>query len=92
MQVHRDPQQAFAIDFVENPTTNIGGTKTSGLDGAVVYDHKFGDIGRFRTQLEGQYLFKFNLDNTFQVLHGLGNYDLGVYPRVKANLAVNAEE
>jgi outer membrane receptor protein involved in Fe transport len=88
MQIHRDPQQGYAIDFIDDPITNIGGTNTSGLDAAVVYDHKFGDVGRFRGQLEGQYLFKFNLDNSFQVLHGLGNYDLGVYPKYKANLAV----
>ena len=87
-QVHRDPQQGYGIDFIDDPISNVGGTNTSGLDAAVVYDHKFGDIGRFRTQLEAQYLFKYNLDNTIQVLHGLGNYDLGVYPKYKANVSV----
>jgi iron complex outermembrane recepter protein len=88
-QVHRDPTRGYQIDFIDNPVSNVGGTRTSGLDFAVVYDHKFGNIGRFREQAEAQYLFKYNLDNTIQVLHGLGNYDLGVYPRIKANLAVS---
>ena len=37
--------------------------------------------------LEGQYLLKYNLDNTSQIIHGLGNYDLGVYPKYKANVS-----
>jgi iron complex outermembrane receptor protein len=84
--IHRDPTKSGSIDFIDDPILNVGGTNTSGLDAAVVYDHKFGNVGRVRTQLEGQYLFKFNLDNTSQVFHGLGNYDLGVYPKYKGNL------
>ena len=89
MQVHRDPQIGNQIDFIDAPVLNVGGTATSGMDFAVVYDHKFGDAGRFREQLEAQYLFKYNLDNSIQVLHYRGNYDFsGVFPKVKANLAV----
>jgi outer membrane receptor protein involved in Fe transport len=39
----------------------------------------------FRHQLEGQYLRSVELDNTVQVLQGVGFYDLGVYPKYKAN-------
>ena len=86
-QIHRDPTLNFAIDFIDDPVANVGGTSTSGIDTAVAYDHKFGDLGRFREQIEAQYLLKYNLDNTLQVIHGLGNYDLGVYPRFKANFS-----
>jgi outer membrane receptor protein involved in Fe transport len=88
-QVHRDPQRGYAIDFIDDPVANVGGTNTSGMDFAVVYDHKFAKAGRFRNQVEAQYLFKYNLDNEIQVLHGVGNYDLGVYPRIKANLSTS---
>ncbi len=87
-QVFRDPQQGYAIDYIDDPVSNVGGTDTSGMDFAVVYDAKIPNAGRLRTQVEAQYLFKYNLDNTIQVLHGLGNYDLGVYPRIKGNLSM----
>jgi iron complex outermembrane recepter protein len=86
-QIHRNPNLNFAIDFIDNPVDNVGGTATSGLDGAVRYDHTWPGIGRFHNQVEAQYLFKYNLDNTSQILHGRGNYDLGVYPKIKANFS-----
>jgi outer membrane receptor protein involved in Fe transport len=89
MQVHRDPQLGNQIDHIDDPVANVGGTATSGMDFAIVYDHKFGNAGRFREQVEAQYLFKYNLDNTQQVFHYRGNYDFtGVFPTIKANLAV----
>jgi outer membrane receptor protein involved in Fe transport len=86
-QIHRDPARSNQIDFIENPISNVGGTTTSGLDFAAVYDHKAGTAGRFRNQIEAQYLFKYNLDNSLTVTHGRGNYDLGVYPKYKANFS-----
>jgi outer membrane receptor protein involved in Fe transport len=83
-QIHRDPQLNYAIDYIDDPVSNVGGTMTDGLDFAVSFDHKTG-AGRFRHQFEGQYLHKYTLDNTIQLLQGVGYYDLGVYPRVKAN-------
>jgi iron complex outermembrane receptor protein len=88
-QIHRNSQLGGAIDHIDDPVANVGGTATSGIDAAVGYDHKFGNVGRFREQIEGQYLLKYNLDNTSQIIHGLGNYDLGVYPRVKANFSTS---
>jgi outer membrane receptor protein involved in Fe transport len=86
-QIHRNPQLSYAIDFIDDPQSNVGGTATSGLDLASRYDHTMPGIGRFREQIEAQYLFKYNLDNTSQILHGRGNYDLGVYPKWKANFS-----
>jgi len=43
--------------------------------------------GRFRQGVEAQYLFKYNVDNTVQVLHYRGNYDLGVFPKWKGNFS-----
>ncbi|HEY5922315.1 MAG TPA: TonB-dependent receptor [Kofleriaceae bacterium] len=83
-QVHRDPMLNGAIDFVDDPISNVGGTSTDGIDFAISYDYKTGG-GRFKHQFEGQYLRTYSLDNTFQVLQGVGYYDLGVYPKLKAN-------
>ena len=66
---------------------NVGGTATSGLDLAAGYDRTIGTLGRFHEQLETQYLFKYNVDNTVQILHYRGNYDFGVYPKYKANFS-----
>jgi outer membrane receptor protein involved in Fe transport len=86
-RIHRLASQGGAIDYIDNPQSNVGGTSTSGLDTAITYDHQFGSAGRFREQLEGQYLFKYNLDNSFQIIHGRGVYDLGVFPKYKANFS-----
>jgi iron complex outermembrane receptor protein len=85
-QVHRNPGLNYKIDFINNTTQNVGGTVTSGLDLAAAFDRTFGKAGRFRESIEGQYLFKYNVDNTVQILHYRGNYDLGVFPKYKANL------
>jgi len=86
-QIHRNPNLGNAIDYIENPIANVGGTATSGIDFAIGYDHKFDSIGRFHEQIESQYLLKYNLDNVTQVLHGLSRYDLGARPRFKANFS-----
>jgi iron complex outermembrane receptor protein len=85
-QIHRNPNLNYAIDYIANPVDNVGGTATSGLDMAARFDHTLPGIGRFHEQVEAQYLFKYNLDNTSQIIHGRDNYDLGVYPKWKANL------
>jgi outer membrane receptor protein involved in Fe transport len=86
-QVHRNLALNNKIDFINDTTLNVGGTSTSGLDLAAAYDRTFGKLGRFHEQVETQYLFKYNVDNTVQILHYRGNYDFGVYPKYKANLA-----
>ena len=66
---------------------NVGGTTTTGLDFAVAQERKYAGVGRVRAQLEAQYLFSTDIDNSVQVLHGRGFFDLGVFPRIKANLS-----
>jgi outer membrane receptor protein involved in Fe transport len=86
-QIHRNPTLGNAIDYIDNPVQNVGGTATSGVDFAAGYEHKFESLGRFREVAEAQYLLKYNLDNVTQVLHGLSRYDLGARPRFKANFS-----
>ncbi len=84
-QIHRNPALANKIDYINDTTQNVGGTMTSGLDLAAAFDRTFPMAGRFHQALETQYLFKYNVDNTVQILHYRGNYDLGVFPKWKAN-------
>jgi iron complex outermembrane receptor protein len=86
--IHRNPTLGYAIDYIDNPVANVGGTATSGIDFALSYDHKFDSVGRFREFAEAQYLLKYNLDNSQQILHGLGKYDLGARPQIKGNFAM----
>src|SRR5262249_34727265 len=62
-------------------------TETYGYDFAVAYRHKVANVGRFTHQFEGQILRWFVLDNSVNRLQGVNFYDLGVYPKFKANLA-----
>jgi outer membrane receptor protein involved in Fe transport len=85
--IHRNPAANFAIDFIEDTRLNVGGTRTSGIDVSASYNHAWGNIGQFSGNVLGQYLLKYNLDNEIQVIHGLGNYDLGMYPKYKATFS-----
>jgi outer membrane receptor protein involved in Fe transport len=87
-QIHRDPVSG-RIDSVDQRLQNVPRTVTSGVDLAVLYDASLAAVGRLRTRLEAQYLLRYDLDTSLQVLHGVGVYDLGVYPRYKANLSSN---
>jgi outer membrane receptor protein involved in Fe transport len=60
---------------------------TSGVDVALSYDARLGALGRIHSALEAQYLLRYDLHAATQVIHGVGFYDLGVYPRYKANLS-----
>jgi iron complex outermembrane receptor protein len=86
-QVHRNPQLGYAIDYVDMPIKNVGGVSGSGIDVAVSYDQKMGPAGRFREQLESQWLLKADIDNSFQIVHAINNNDLGARPHLRANLA-----
>jgi outer membrane receptor protein involved in Fe transport len=87
-QIHRD-QQTHRIAAIDQVLQNVARTTTSGIDAAVWYDTKLGEIGRIHVGLESQYLINYDLDTSQQVIHGVGYYDLGVYPRFKANLSGN---
>src|SRR5262249_45051992 len=79
------------IDYIDDPQLNVGGTDTSGFDFALAYRHEIAGAGKFHHQLEGQYLSSFVLDNSINRLQGVGYYDLGVYPRFKANFTPTRE-
>jgi len=87
--VHRNPAAGGQIDFVDNPTTNSGGNATAGIDIAAVYDRDAHAAGKLHVRAEAQRLLKFDLDNGASVVHGLGVYDLGVFPTMKASLAAS---
>jgi outer membrane receptor protein involved in Fe transport len=91
-QVHRDAQRNGAIDFIDDPLSNVGGNATDGIDFALAYEHKSGGAGHFHHQFEGQWLHSYTLDNTLQKLQGVGFYDLGVYPKWKANFSSTWEK
>ncbi|HEU4730917.1 MAG TPA: TonB-dependent receptor [Kofleriaceae bacterium] len=85
-QIHRDPI-THRISPVDQLLQNVTRTTTSGVDLALWYDTRLGELGRIHTGVEGQYLLRYDLDTSRQVIHGVGYYDLGVYPRYKANLS-----
>jgi outer membrane receptor protein involved in Fe transport len=85
-QIHRDPV-THRIFNVDTTLQNVTRTMTSGIDLALWYDARFAGFSRIHTGLEAQYLLTYDLDTSQQVIHGVGFYDLGVYPRTKANLS-----
>jgi outer membrane receptor protein involved in Fe transport len=87
-QIHRDPASS-RVRTVDQFLQNVPRTITSGIDVALWYDLRLGGLGRIHTGLETQYLLRYDLDTSVQVIHGVGFYDLGVYPRYKANLSSN---
>jgi iron complex outermembrane recepter protein len=87
-QIHRDPI-THRISPVDQFLQNVPRTTMSGIDVALRYDTRLASLGRIHTGLEAQYLLRYDLDTSLQVIHGVGFYDLGVYPRYKANLSSN---
>jgi outer membrane receptor protein involved in Fe transport len=85
-QIHRD-FSTHRIIHVDQFLQNVPRTVTSGVDVALWYDARLASLGRIHAALEGQYLLRYDLDTSGQVIHGVGVYDLGVYPRYKANLS-----
>jgi iron complex outermembrane receptor protein len=53
----------------------------------VAFDRKLGGAGRFRQQLESQYLLKAKIDNSFQIVNAINNNDLGARPRIRASFS-----
>jgi iron complex outermembrane recepter protein len=85
-QIHRD-FHSHRILHVDQFLQNVPRTVTSGIDVALWYDARLAALGRIHTGLEAQYLLRYDLDTSGRVIHGVGFYDLGVYPRYKANLS-----
>ena len=87
-QIHRN-SHTHRIIHVDQFLQNVPRTVTSGLDVALWYDARLGSLGRIHSGLEAQYLLRYDLHAASQVIHGVGFYDLGVYPRYKVNLSSN---
>jgi iron complex outermembrane receptor protein len=85
-QIHRDPASS-RIRFVDQFLQNVPRTATSGVDVALWYDAKLGALGSVHTGFEAQRLLRYDLDTSNGVIHGVGYYDLGVYPKYRANLS-----
>ncbi|HMG54038.1 MAG TPA: TonB-dependent receptor, partial [Kofleriaceae bacterium] len=79
--IHRKSSLGGAIDFVDLSFANLGGSSTSGVDAAINFDHRAPGLGDLHARLELQTLNSFDVDTGGgTVLHGLGNFDLGVHP------------
>jgi iron complex outermembrane recepter protein len=79
------------ITVIDDRQTNIpGGNETSGVDFAIAYRHGNMHTGRFRHQVEGTWLHKYDFildpDDPDSRVEGVGVYDLGVFPSWKLNL------
>ncbi|HEX8112928.1 MAG TPA: TonB-dependent receptor, partial [Kofleriaceae bacterium] len=85
-QIHRD-FTTHRILHVDQFLQNVPRTVTSGIDVALWHDVRLAQLGRIHTALEAQYLLRYDLHAADQVIHGVGYYDLGVYPHYKANLS-----
>jgi iron complex outermembrane recepter protein len=85
-QIHRDPASS-RIRIVDQFLQNVPRTTTSGVDVALWYDARLGDLGRIHTGFEAQRLLRYDLDTSNGVIDGVGFYDLGVHPRYRANLS-----
>jgi outer membrane receptor protein involved in Fe transport len=85
-QIHRDVR-THRIEQVDQLLQNVRRTTTTGIDFAVTDDTRLGALGRIHTGLEVQYMLRYDLETSQQVVHGAGFYDLGVYPHWKANLS-----
>lgn len=85
-QIHRDAVLGGLISYIDIPIDNVGGSSSAGVDVALAVDYKAGRAGRFRHQLESQYLLRYDIDDTSRILHGLNNTDLGVRPQIKGVL------
>lgn len=93
--IERNPT-TNSITNIINTISNIGGTETAGFDFNVRYDHTT-PIGRFRHNLEGTWLQKYNQTqpdpnpedpaNPLATIKGKGVYDLGAFPELRTNVS-----
>lgn len=85
--IHRAPDGK--ITFIDDTNTNVGGTKTTGLDFAFRYSIPT-EIGRFGWTFDGTRLLKFDrTEATGNVIKHAGNYDqLLAMPDWKYNTGV----
>jgi iron complex outermembrane recepter protein len=85
-KIERSPTTGEIVRIVDTQT-NIGGTKTDGIDFSINYEHAYPEVGRFRHSLEGTWLHSFDAVFPTRTIEGVGVFDLGVFPRWKFNAA-----
>jgi outer membrane receptor protein involved in Fe transport len=88
--IHRtSPASSALIDFIDDRNTNVGGTRTAGIDFAARYNLPT-DFGRFNMIFDGTWLQKYDREEADgHVIHNKGNYDqLLAFPAVKFNTGV----
>jgi outer membrane receptor protein involved in Fe transport len=74
---------------INDERANLGNYHTTGIDFAVRYAMPTEDFGRFSIILDGSYLNSFRITDVLgTVTNGVGNYDLGVLPRIKMNTGI----
>ncbi len=86
-RIRRDPNTQYIVG-IDDLATNVGSDKTAGLDMAGKYTLPT-DFGRWDFGAMATWTNYF--DRTFAsgpVLHAVGTYDLGMYPRWKGNASV----
>ncbi len=82
--IQRNPATG-EINTMNDLERNIGGIETDGIDFNINYEHAYTQVGRFRHNLEGTWLRKYDAVYPSRVVEGVGVYDLGVYPEWKFN-------
>jgi outer membrane receptor protein involved in Fe transport len=85
-KIIRDPTSRRIVQIIDTQT-NIGGARTDGVDFNVNYEHSHPQVGRFRHNLEGTWLHEYDALFPDRTVHGVGVYDLGVFPRWKFNFS-----
>jgi iron complex outermembrane receptor protein len=78
------------ITDVKDLEQNVGKEARQGLDFAARYQFPAASYGKIGVQADLTYLLTYDTTlATGKVIHGAGNYDLGLAPKVKANVGVS---
>ena len=77
------------VSQINDERANLGNYHTTGIDFALRYAMPTEDFGRFSLIVDGAYLNSYRVTDILgAVTNGVGNYDLGVLPRLKMNSGV----
>ena len=86
--ITRDPNSGRIL-FISDTNQNLGTLTTAGIDLAIRYSYGT-PVGRFGAVLDGTWLQTYDRTQALgPVIHGVGTFDLGALPALKANLGFN---
>ena len=85
-RVYRDPNLGDGINFIDNRTTNTGSITTAGIDLSLAYRHAL-RRHQLAYRFDSTYLLQHDVAGAVTTRDAVAVYDLGVFPRLKANLA-----